>query len=273
MILIDSRIGSRDLSSPWFEQDGIPRELAESLDADIVFEGKGPDGAILVGIERKNVRDLITSIRTNRLADVQIPRMQKVFGRHIWLIVEGTYKPGRDGLLEVPCNENGKKGWKPLEIGGSRFTFAELDNALTSFQMICGLHVKHSYSDRETSKIINDLFTWYQKPWDKHRAAKGFYQDGGPVTIWEPTLLRRMLAQIDGLGAERGDVMAQQFSSPRDMVNAPVERWIVPGAVSKARAKEIDVELGPRVMEDLGTHRVGPVQSSVTVRPAKRVRK
>src|ERR1035437_1169131 len=68
MILIDKRIGSADLLAP-LQAAGFDAQLVELAFGDLAFEGKGPNGTTLnVGVELKRLGDLVSSLRTGRLA-------------------------------------------------------------------------------------------------------------------------------------------------------------------------------------------------------------
>ncbi len=238
MILIDDRVGSKELMHPSLDRGGIPRELSRLEAGDICFEGNTASGRSLIGVERKCLTDMIASIRRGRFSGLQLPRMQELY-EHVWLVVEGRYRPAKDGILEVPCNG----GWRPLQLGSSRFMYAELDNALTSFQVMSGVRVKFSYDIYETNRIVLDLYNWYQKDWGKHHAHKAIYE-GDQVAIWKPSLLQRVAAQLPGVGIERSGAVASHFHSVKDAVNADERAWRRVAGIGKVTAKRIVEEVG-----------------------------
>ena len=102
MILIDSSTGSRELLSKILET-GAPACLVDIKDegADYAFQGNGPDGPILIGIERKTLTDLVDSIYSGRLAGIQVPKMQETYSVRV-LVVEGEWRADKEGRIVRP---------------------------------------------------------------------------------------------------------------------------------------------------------------------------
>src|SRR5689334_15702242 len=102
MLLVDPRIGSRDLLLP-LQRFGVPAELSPvNMDAgDFAFVGRGVnDAALTVGIELKETVDLVQSLRSGRFAGHQLPGLLRTYDR-AWLLTEGMWRVGESGLLEV----------------------------------------------------------------------------------------------------------------------------------------------------------------------------
>src|SRR5437667_6511157 len=97
MILVDSAIGSVDLM-PAIQRIGVRCEKTHLASGDAMFEGRGPQGPLLIGVERKKLHDMLACIDDARYNDQRI-RMRQDYDISI-LMVEGHWKPhDNKGLL------------------------------------------------------------------------------------------------------------------------------------------------------------------------------
>jgi hypothetical protein len=170
-----------------------PSIIHTDLDsADCNFSGIGPDGEIQVGIERKTLSDLITSMRERRLAGVggQIQRMWANFDL-CFLTVEGVWRPGPGGEIEVLAGRG--QGWRPLyDRGGGgdgrgrqAVSYRQLAAFLTMLKAMPVVYGKHLLVDRtaneaETAALWVSIWTTLQKPWHEHRTYKDLWRSGQP---------------------------------------------------------------------------------------------
>jgi ERCC4-type nuclease len=81
MLLVDSRAGSRDLVKPLAKVLGTDNVEETTLDfGDVAFTGRGPNNTPLdIGIEHKQVADIVACCRDGRFAGHQLPGMRKRF--------------------------------------------------------------------------------------------------------------------------------------------------------------------------------------------------
>jgi ERCC4-type nuclease len=229
MILIDSRVGSRELMQG-IRKLGVDCELAGMLAADFQFVGEGPVGSVLIGIERKQISDMLQSMRDRRLAGQQLSAMTSCYDVCV-LIVEGIWRRQRDtGFVEVL---NGS--WRAAR--GS-YHYAELDKFLCSLEQLAGLRIRRTADEEETCAQIADLYSWWQKDYEDHKSLDAIYapppdtrvQRGHRAVVFhrEPTLKEKWAAQLPGVDS-RAIQVAASFESAREMANADVERWLQVG--------------------------------------------
>lgn|SRR5689334_283199 len=240
MVLIDERVGSRELLSG-LRGLGIDADLAGRLDADFQFTGLGPTGMVLIGIERKAIQDLLNSMRDRRLAGQQLSRMTACYDV-CYLVVEGVWRRQRGtGAVEIM---NG--AWRSSR-GGHKY--AEVDRFLCSLEQLAGLRLRRTGDEEETCAVLADLYSWWQKEYEEHRSLEAIYapppdtrvQRGHRATAFrrEPTLKEKWAAQLPGVDA-RAIEIAAQFSSAREMADADVERWMEVGCrVGRKTAENI----------------------------------
>jgi ERCC4-type nuclease len=224
----------------------VDAEVAGQIDADFQWTGNGPDGEVLVGIERKAVPDLLQSMRDRRLAGVQIGRMLQTYDI-CSLVVEGIWRRQRDtGLVEMP---NGI-GWHAAR---GRFHYREVCGFLASLHNLGAVHVWRTNDEEETCAWLASEYLWWQKPWTEHRSHMSVYappperkSNGTRARMFRPetTLLERWLACLPHVDS-RAIELAECFSSARDMADADVDRWMTVGhRIGKKTAQQIVEAIG-----------------------------
>jgi ERCC4-type nuclease len=163
-VWVDSRTGSKELL-PALRKQGLHAELTILDAGDFAFEGKGPEGDCMVGIERKTLGDLVSSLRSGRLqgrsADErsQLDRLRKTYDV-IWLLVEGHYTSDRHGTL---VTERGRR-----RIPGG-YSEDSLTKAILSLELRGGLHVHRTANEAQSARWLATVFHWWtDKAWDAH---------------------------------------------------------------------------------------------------------
>lgn len=166
-VWVDSRVGSKEMLTALRKQ-GLPAELT-TLDAgDFAFEGHGPDGQhVSVGIERKTIMDLVSSLRSGRLQGTshdqhsQLDRLHKTYDL-VWLLVEGSM--GGDRRFGKLMKSDKSQSRLP---GG--YTEDSLTKALLSLELRGGMRIKQTASVHNSVIFIGSLFRWFtDKQWDDH---------------------------------------------------------------------------------------------------------
>jgi ERCC4-type nuclease len=240
MILVDPRIGSEDLV-PLLQQKNMKTCLQTLPSGDFAFEGHLQVGSGLIGIERKKIKDLCASVRGGRLTE-QINNMNGMYD-FVWVLVEGMYRPAKDGILEHFAWKDGRTQWMPLELGTQRFMYREVDKYLmTATMMHPKLRVIRSSTDHESAEIIANMWRWYnEKEWGEHRSHLALHQASEFVSIIKPSLVRRIANELPDVGHQRSIPISKHFLSTIDMVNAPIEEWMkIKGAeIGRKRAERI----------------------------------
>lgn len=242
MILVDERVGSRELLAK-IRAYGADAEIGGKLDADFQFVGNGPDGEVLVGVERKAIQDLLNSMRDRRLAGGQIGRMAACYDV-LYLVVEGIWRRGRStGLIEV---RNGD--WHPAR--GS-YRYSETARFLASLRELAGLRIWRTSDEEETAGYVAEEYAWWQKEWKDHRTADAIYapqperKTGHRAKMFrtEATVLEKWLCALPRIDSRAGE-LAKEFMSPLDMALADVDRWIAIKGIGKKTAEGIVEAIG-----------------------------
>jgi ERCC4-type nuclease len=221
-ILIDDRQGSKELL-PYFRPYAVIVGLCHLDFADIAFSGNGKDQTLSIGIERKTINDLVQSMESGRLSDPQLRGLLKNYDL-IYLVVEGIWRPGPGGELEISRMHQ----WS----GTRRLTLYEaVDSYLTSIEN-CGVRVRRTSNERETAKVIVDLYHYWMKPWEDHGTHRDIYApvhaESNTVKLVHPdppNLAVKWACQIDGID-QRAWQVGRYFESANQLANASIGEWM-----------------------------------------------
>ena len=188
--------------------------------ADFAFDGNGPDGPVMVGIERKTVSDLINSINSGRLSSRQVPGVMQSYNIGC-LLIEGKLHANADGMVVV-----GRSRKRKMRIGA-------VQGYLATMRWVCGMDILQTEGPEDTVNNVCCWAKWWEKPWSahsSHQAVSGLTLPGD--SIWGPKMntVSRMAYQISGLGLKRARAAGVVFGSVREMVMAGEDEWRkVPG--------------------------------------------
>ncbi len=234
-ILVDDRAGSKEMA-----RHIKGSKLCRLPFGDISFMGRGPDERpIPVGVEVKSLLDVLKCVCDGRFAAHQLPGMLSSF-EVLYLVIHGVYRPDyRTGELVVPRKIKGKTIWTPAHIGSRCFMYRELDAWIMSIELRAGVHVRRTGSAVETAFVVKDLAGWWDKDWDKHRSHLALHDPPEGELIRKPSLVRRVAAQLPGIGWKRSGAAAEYFGSVISMINAGVGDWFNIDGVGKITADKV----------------------------------
>lgn len=232
MVIIDDRIGSKHLA----ELLGPKRSTVARLEyGDACFIANG----VSIGIELKTIGDAVNCLFTGRLADHQIPGLRASYD-HVYLVVEGMWRPGKEGLLEVFRWFKSEKDvqcgkWVEAVAGRQRLLYSAFESWLTTLEMEGGLRIRCTTSQNATAELLWQLYTWWMK--SSHSTFHAMHEQVGSIS--RPTMMRRILALLPGVGWSRSATYAQRFHSVREMVNASLDDWYIDGEIAEHSAMKI----------------------------------
>jgi len=208
VIHVDTRAGSVELLPLFPPGSAAGRRLAY---ADFSFLGEGAAGAVEIGVERKTISDLVSSITTGRLSGHQLIGLLRCYAV-VYVLVEGLWRPAPgNGTLEIRHN----RGWVPLQHGRRAYQYAEIIGYLNTLRIFAGVHVVRTANRVETVKLVCTLAGWWTKPWGAHKSHRSVHVPL-PVTVSlsAPPLVARLAAQLPGIGWERARAIAAAFPTP-----------------------------------------------------------
>lgn len=236
MILIDDRTGSAELE-PLISCDTLVCRLDY---ADFAWPGFGPDGPVMVGVERKALHDFIQSMTTGRLSGHQLVGLTQQYD-WVYIIVEGIWGPDRKtGILKT---NRGK--WRTVHHGSRTFMARDLYNFINSMTILCGIVVVQTSNKWETGKWLEACHSWWQKDWDKHKSHLQFHKPVTYASLRKPDLVTRVASQFDGIGWDKAKALGRRFPLLEDLLFA-----------TKEDLMEVD-GIGPKLAESIIRQRNG----------------
>ena len=237
MLLVDSRVGSIDLATP-LSKHRLVVEVTHLQFGDVAFCGSGQLGPVDVGIELKTIGDLANSFRTGRLQGHQVPGLMRAYD-HVWLIVEGTWKVGAHGELLV-YRRNGK-----LEPLPGKFTVGEFEKRLLTVEMMSGgkLHVRHTFTRRETVEAIASLYRWWcDRTLNEHKSNLVAHMPPLHAGLSD---FRKAVVVWPGIGIERSKAVEDHFGGKLiAAANATEAEWLKIDGIGKETVKRVMRFLG-----------------------------
>jgi ERCC4-type nuclease len=219
---------------------------------DCLFEGNGPSGACLVGVERKRLGDLINSMKDRRLSGQQLRNLARVVD-FVFVIVEAVFRPGPGGEIEELQGREWRTFYKHGNVGDrAAISYRQLISYLTTLELCGNVIVRRTSNVRETAAQLVALYGWFnEKRWEQHHShdqihhggmavIKGHGSDWGTdhthdeeyeqpargravVTAENPTTAWRWAADLPGID-RKAEVIAKHFGTARALANANCER-------------------------------------------------
>lgn len=225
MILIDNRVGSKELLEI-IRRIGLEAETTHLEYGDACFTGNGPNGTVMVGVERKTLNDMLQCIEDARYSERQLPGMRKLYSL-CFLALEGLWAAGNgngfDGVLMQGFR--GGQSWGPLRHRTSRTTaYSKLFRYLVSVSM-ADVRILYPPDIFQTAYQICELYQYFQKPWHKHTSLLSIQKPNIPTLTGKPSLVRRWAESIDDVGVEYGMEAERLVKSGRALANLDEEFW------------------------------------------------
>ena len=238
MIYIDNRVGSKDLL-PLMPKNSSELTYLEFGDA--MFLGRGVDDVpVSVGIERKRINDLLTSMTSGRLSGHQIPGLTAAYDV-VYLVIEGLWRACPvNGILEKPRAH----GWSAVRLGSRTFMAKEIWSFLNTLQILAGLYIWRSGSARATAQWVTNLYHWWNsKPVDAHKSHLAPHVACAQLSNKKPPLVQRVAAELPGIGFGKSKRVIERFSTLTELVLASESDWREIEGIGKTLSKRIVKEI------------------------------
>jgi len=218
MLLIDDRAGSQELALP-LQKLGLPVELTRLDFGDVAFIGRGEKGAdVSVGIEFKQLGEMVSSLRTERLQGFQMPGMRDLYD-YCYLMFEGPWLYDTQGLLQRRSKTS--NALKPLP---GKMTITELLKRVHVMHLCGGLNPWPTVNRRDTLTSIATLYrTWTDTDLDKHKSHLGIYR---APTLVPMSDFRVTVSTFPGIQRKGSLAVEQYFGGNLELaVRASVQTW------------------------------------------------
>lgn len=233
MILIDNRVGSKELY-PFLQRLGCKVELSQLDFGDAAFEGNGPDGRIMVGIERKTIGDFLSCIDDSRYAAHQRPGMLAMY-QHSILMIEGVWKPDTATGYLMECIAT--LTWRPYRRP-SMIMYNKLFRYLLSVQ-IAGTTVVQTRDLEHTAFNIRECFSYFSKKWQDHTSLLETQKLNLPSLTGKPSLVRKWAADLEGIGPKYSQQAEKLFKTPYELASSEERDWMQIAGVGAKTARSV----------------------------------
>lgn len=242
MILIDPREGSKEILDYINAMPGHPPCEHQMLEyGDAAFVGDGPNGPMTIGIEVKTLNDVLSCIETQRFTGHQLPGLKQSYDV-IYLIMQGEYRANWEtGILQFKSNKGAY--YFDVHTGSRSWTHYEFAAWVTMVELGWGIRTRNSLDMKDTSRTIIEMYRILQKPWEEHHTLQPFFlgPNVGATPFVKPSLVERVVAQVDGVGPTKAREIGKRFATVSSMVNAG---FSISGTEAKPKYKVSDVWKG-----------------------------
>lgn len=224
MILVDSSTGSRELL-PQLLKTGAPATLwdIKNEGADFAFLGNGPEGEVMVGIERKTISDLTDSIYKGRLGGLQVYKMVDTYQVRV-VVVEGEWRVNKMGEIVRPW-AGGKAAYN--RNGMHQPSYSQVYGFLLTLANQAGFQLWRTQSTLETAWTVAESYRWWKKPWSEHKSLQVFPPVPWDFKMWDrPSKFRQQIQLMhESLGWKRTKYIEDHFKKLGPLVRASEDEW------------------------------------------------
>ncbi len=235
MLFVDDRAGSKELAEP-LRKLGVPVETTRLDFGDVMWEGRGEGGTpVLIGVEFKQLRELVQALRTERLQGYQMLGMRETY-KYSYLLVEGGLHYDKQGRLLTRAYKRSRFNTHPPLMPG-QMSVQELLKRKHVLHLCGGLNPVFTANRSDTLQEIIALYhCWTDQDLDKHKSHIAAYQAPSLIAISD---FRRTVKTFPHIG---------------NRASAIVEAYFV-GNLARATAASVDEWASLETTDDSGRSR------------------
>lgn len=250
------------------------RTLSTLSSGDVSFYGCGRDGTVSIGIEVKEITELLSSLISGRLQDTQMRGMLNDYDSgHRWILHYGRYRPSPvDGSIQTwkEGHSQRRAGWytfkpnnRPIPYGYLEafkccsakeygFDFVRVEDVIEACQWLGVLYRTwtrpyHTHKSMHVFDKSQDVKSKLRREQTEERMKSGQLIVSGRNDDNESNKRLRdraaVFSQFPNIGFERAKTAAEHFPSIRAGVNASAEEWANLEITTKGKIERV-IRLG-----------------------------
>lgn len=241
MILVAKERGSIELL-PIIRGIGVQAEKADLKFGDFCFEGRGPKGDILIGIERKTLSDIMHCIDDARYSAHQKVGMEQMYGKS-FLLVEGVWAMGSPPFYQgVLITSRDGSSWGPFRYRSKKVMYSKLYRYLISVSL-SGVATTYSRNMHHTACNVVEMYHYFQKRWQDHTSLLETQKLAIPQLSGHPSLCRMWAADIKDIGVKFSMDAERMFKTPVRLANSEERDWLQIQGVGPKTARQVIREI------------------------------
>lgn len=263
---------------------GTGRTLSTLSSGDVSFIGNDLSGTVSIGVEVKEITELLSSLISGRLQDTQMRGMIADYDEnHRWILHYGRYRPSPvDGMIQTwkEGHVQRRAGWytfktKTRDRSGNMIEKTIPYGYLESFKCCSakeyGFDFVRVEDILEVTQWLGVLYRTWTRPYHTHKSMQVFDKSQDVrskmrreqteqnmksqkliVTGRKETIDKRRMdraavfSQFPSIGYERAVAAADRFQSIREGVNASVDEWASLEVITKGKTERV-IRLGKDV--------------------------
>jgi len=183
---------------------------------DFFFSGEGPDqSTVLIGIERKRMRDMVNSVRGGRLSGEQLPKLMSYDYQYI--IFESRWKTD---WVTGQLMEKWGRTWEPVMSGTRQIMGGlEMTSFLNDIRDHTPIQIIQTEEERQTVEVILSLAHSWSRPWDKRHHHADIHRPDQYATVEKASTVRRVAYALKDVAWERSLTVEAHFPNVEGMIH------------------------------------------------------
>lgn len=256
------------------------RTLSTLSSGDVSFYGNGSSGTVSIGVEIKEITELLSSLISGRLQDTQMRGMVNDYDDgHRWVLHYGRYRPSPvDGMIQTwkEGHSQRRAGWYTFKPNNKSIPYGYLEAFKCCSAKEYGFDFVRVEDIIEAAQWIGVLYRTWTRPYHTHKSMQVFDKSQdvrsrlrkelteekiktGKVQFHvqgktngngdsDKRLMDRaaVFSQFPSIGYERAVTAAKHFPSIKAGVNASVDEWAELEIVTKGKTERV-IRLGKDV--------------------------
>jgi ERCC4-type nuclease len=252
MILIDPRSGAEsqqytttvDKMVYNIRQIGVECNKSPLEFGDAAFEGNGPSGKILIGVERKSLHDMLSCIDDSRYSGHQKVGMSQMYAVQ-FVMLEGLWRAHDPEGWLMEGRESWNQSlravvlsWFHCKYRSQQTLYSKLFRYMLSVSL-SGVVVIQCRDLWHTCYNIVEIYRYFQKPFEAHTSMLEVPKIAIPDMRIKPSLVRKWATDLEDIGVVHSLQAEELFRTPIVLANASESDWMKLPRVGAKTARKI----------------------------------